>query len=157
MSSMSLYFWSGRGPSPNRLLSKSYQVRIPVPDRWIQYPGLSAVWPAARPFAIASAAGTESADSAVSEVNVSRKSRYHRRVVHTDDNVGLGSRLLDHIGATQVAVHELDVGILFGNSFGALFATDKEFVLIVWVFLVDLGKGSASDEACGSKSTTQTP
>lgn len=152
MSSISLYFCSAIGPSPKRLLSKSYQVRIPVPDRWIQYPGLSAVWPAARPLAIASAAETVSADSAVSEVNISRRSRYHRRVVHTDDNVGFSSRFLDHIGAVEVAVHKLDVGILFGNSLCALFTTDKEFVLVVRVLLVNLGKGSASDEACSGSS-----
>jgi hypothetical protein len=113
---------------------------------------LSAVWPSARPFAIASAAETLSADSAVSEVNVRRRSQCYRCVVHTDDNVGLSSRFLDHIGAIEVAIHELDVGILLRNSLGTLLATDEEFVFVIWVLLVNLGKGSASDEACGGSS-----
>ena len=68
----------------------------------------------------------------------------------TNDNVGLGSRLLHELGIVEAAKDKLGVGVLGLDGLGLLLVADQEGEVEVRVRLRDVSVRGASDVAFAS-------
>ncbi len=65
----------------------------------------------------------------------------------TNNDVGLGGGLLDHIRRIQIAVNKMYVGarVLFLHQLGPLRRTDEQVIDEVRVLLIQLGENVSAD------------
>lgn len=63
-----------------------------------------------------------------------------------NDDISFGSCFLNHISALKVTVDKLGVRVLFCDGLGPVFVADIKSIVVVWVSVMNLGKGSSSNE-----------
>lgn len=65
----------------------------------------------------------------------------------TNDNVGLGSRLLDDYRVVEGAVDELDVRVPCRKGLATLLVADEQCEVVFWMSVIHLGEDGATDKA----------